>query len=69
MVEIGNRDIVDHTSLSMVPMVQNRLLISVDMAEILEYKPHECKRRVGECAYRNRSIAHRLPEQTSREIC
>jgi hypothetical protein len=43
MVEIGNRDIVGHTSLSIAPMVQDRPLISVDMAEILEYKPHECK--------------------------
>jgi NADPH:quinone reductase-like Zn-dependent oxidoreductase len=52
MVEIGKRDIVGHASLSMAPMVQNRSLISVDMAEILEYQPHECKRRVGECAHR-----------------
>ncbi|GLI78240.1 putative secondary metabolism biosynthetic enzyme [Penicillium ochrochloron] len=49
MVEIGKRDIVGHASLSMAPMVQNRSLISVDMAEILEYQPHECKRLLDEC--------------------
>jgi NADPH:quinone reductase-like Zn-dependent oxidoreductase len=46
MMEIGKRDIVGHASLSMAPMVQNRSLISVDLAEILEYQPHECKRSV-----------------------
>ncbi|KAE8333350.1 fatty acid synthase S-acetyltransferase [Aspergillus sergii] len=45
MVEIGKRDIVGHASLSLAPMVQNRSLISVDLAEILEYQPQECQRR------------------------
>lgn len=44
MVEIGKRDIIGHASLSLAPMVQNRSLISVDLAEILEYQPQECQR-------------------------
>lgn len=46
MVEIGKRDIVGHASLSLAPMIQNRSLISVDLAEILEHQPQECQRRV-----------------------
>lgn len=51
MVEIGKRDIIGHANLSMAPMVQNRSLISVDLAEILEYQPHECKRRARRHIY------------------
>ncbi|KAJ5645285.1 hypothetical protein N7507_011296 [Penicillium longicatenatum] len=49
MVEIGKRDIVGNASLSMAPMVQNRSLVSVDLAEILEYQPKECKRLLEQC--------------------
>ncbi|KNG83443.1 hypothetical protein ANOM_008035 [Aspergillus nomiae NRRL 13137] len=49
MVEIGKRDIVGHGSLSLAPMVQNRSLISVDLAEILEYQPQECQRLLEQC--------------------
>ncbi|KAE8141770.1 polyketide synthase [Aspergillus pseudotamarii] len=49
MVEIGKRDIVGHANLSLAPMVQNRSLISVDLAEILEYQPQECQRLLEMC--------------------
>lgn len=46
MIEIGKRDLIGNGALSLAPFAYNRSLISIDLAEVMENQPDQCRRQV-----------------------
>lgn len=46
MIEIGKRDLIGNGALSLAPFAHNRSLISIDLAEVMENQPDQCRRQV-----------------------